>query len=84
MKACGSKSLAPSAVHNRFHDRLVNPDPAYGIIVHRCCFSLRREQSGVYERCSAPTASSDDGNHEERLDQMATPSSLPRPPEPQV
>jgi hypothetical protein len=56
----------------------VNPNPAYGNIVHRYCCRLRREQSGVYGRCSAPAAGRDDENHEEGLDRVGT-SSPPRP-----
>lgn len=60
----------------------VNPDPAYGNIVHRC--HLRRKKSGAYGRCSAPAAGSDDENHQERLDRVGTPSAPLRLPEPQV
>ena len=67
--------------HQSFHQ--VNPDAAYGNIVHRCC-CLRRERSGDYGRCSAPTAGSNNENHEGRLDQVATLSAPPCLPEPHV
>lgn len=42
MKVCGSESLASSAVHNRFHDRLAHF--RVDDFVEKLCFLCRRDE----------------------------------------